>query len=300
MERRQVKKVRVDNSYTAPRPAENAFAGVLRQLVRNKTALISFIIFIAITLACIMAPLLTQWEFFTIEPSNRFANPSVTHIFGTDSLGRDVFSRLLYGGRTTLRIALLATLLSSVIGCLIGLAAGYFGRWLDFIISPALDVIASIPVILLVIVFESVLGYGRGYFFYAMVIAAIPQFARLTRSCVMSIMGCEYIEASRALGVSHIMIIARHVLHNIVSPLVVRFSSGVAEALLICTIMGYLEIGVRPPAPEWGSIVFNANASVFAAPMLMIIPCAVITICVISLSLFSDGLRDAMDPKSRG
>ena len=295
-----IKKDDMQSSHSSSGPAGNAFAGVLRQLVRNKTALFSLIVFILIALGCIMAPFLTRWEFFTIEPSNRFANPSVTHIVGTDSLGRDVFSRLLYGGRTTLKIALLATLLSSFIGCLIGLAAGYFGRWLDFFISPALDVIASIPVILLVIVFESVLGYGRGYFFYAMVIAAVPQFARLTRSCVMSIMGCEYIEASRALGVNHFMIIIRHVLHNIISPLVVRFSSGIAEALLICTIMGYLEIGVRPPAPEWGSIVFNANASVFAAPMLMIIPCAVITICVISLSLFSDGLRDALDPKSRG
>ena len=150
---------------------------------------------------------------------------------------------------------------------------------------------------LLIIVAEATLGWGRGNFMYAMAIAAVPQFARLVRASVMNIKASEYIEAARALGVSHTGIIFRHVLHNIASPLIVRFASGVAEALLICSIMGYLGLGVNPPLPEWGSIAYIGRAFIRLNPLLMVFPCAAITVSVISLSLFSDGIRDALDPK---
>ena len=277
--------------------SDSSFFSVFARFRKNRAAIVGFIIFALICLACVMAPYLTKWKFNEIIIADRMTPPSQKHILGTDYLGRDLFTRLLYGGRVTLRVALVSTVLAAVIGGAAGLAAGYHGGGVDFIISPVLDVLASIPIILLVIVFEAVFGFGRGYFMYAMVVAGIPQFARLVRACVMNIMGNTYIEAARALGVGHVSVILRHVLHNISSPLIVRFTSGVSEALLTCTILGYLEIGIRPPNPEWGAIVHSAKGSIRTHPYMMIISCAVIVACVISLNLFGDGLRDALDPK---
>ena len=244
-----------------------------------------------------MAPFLTKWDYSRIDRNALFERPSFKHILGTDSLGRDMLSRILYGGRITLKVALGATTLAAVIGGIIGLIAGYFKGIADLIISPVLDALAAIPVLLLALVTETVLGWGRGYFIYAMAIAAIPQFARLVRAAVMNIRECEYIESARALGVGHFEIILRHVLHNVAPPLIVRFTSGISEAILTCTIMGYLGIGINPPTPEWGVIIYVSKSYIRKAPHNMIIPCAVIALCVISVNLFGDGLRDALDPR---
>ena len=294
-------KISVDNTIDrhAAAPA-NHWVEAVRRIARNKIAVASFFIFVIICLACAFAPYLTKWSYANINKDVQLERPSFTHILGTDNLGRDTFSRLLYGGRITLRIAFVSTLMAAAIGCVIGLPAGYFGSPADTIISPILDMISSVPVILLVIVMEFALGWGSGNFMYAMVIAAIPQFARLMRASVMTIMGREYIEASRALGVSHTKIMLRHVMHNAAPALIIRFTNGVAEGLLTCTVMGYLGIGINPPTPEWGVIVYNAKTYIRRAPLMIIIPCAVIVISVISLCLFGDGLRDALDPKESG
>jgi len=274
----------------------NQWGEVVRKLGKNKIAVISLVVFVVICLACAMAPYLTKWEYSAISVPDRNALPSFKHIFGTDYLGRDSFSRMLYGGRLTLRITFVSTLLAAAVGSILGLAAGYFGRKADFIISPVLDMLGSIPVILLAIVTESVFGWGKGYFVYAIAVAAVPKFARIVRASVMDIMGREYIEAARALAVSHVGVIFRHVVHNVAPAFIVRFTSLTAEALLTCTIMGYLGIGINPPTPEWGAIVLIAKSYMRVAPYVMFIPCAVIAITVISLSLFGDGLRDALDP----
>ena len=272
----------------------------LRKLFRNKAAVISLFVLVIICLACAMAPILTKWDYTAINSAGVFEPPSFAHIFGADNLGRDLFSRLLYGGRLTLRIAFAATVLAAAVGGTIGLLIGYFNGKADYFISYALDILASIPVILLIIVAEIVLGWGRGNFMYAIAIASIPQFARLMRASVMRIMGCQYIEAARALGVRRRSIIIRHVLHNAAPPLIVRFTSGVAESLLICTVMGYLSIGINPPTPEWGALVYNSKSFIRSHPRLMIIPCVMISACVISICVFGDGLRDVLDPKENG
>ena len=275
----------------------NIWIEVLLKLIRNKIAVTCFFVFFIICLACVLAPYLTKWDYREINIDRLRQRPSSEHILGTDNLGRDYFARLLYGGRVTLRIAFVSTILATLIGSVIGLTAGYFGKRADFILSQLLDILASIPIFLLVLAFEVALGWGRGYFMYAMAIAAIPQFARLARATTMSIAGSEYIVAARALGVRHPAIILKHVLHNVAPPLIIRFTTGFAEALLTCTLMGYLGIGINPPTPEWGVLVYNSRSFIRSTPRLMIIPCTVITACVISLSLFGDGLRDALDPR---
>lgn len=277
--------------------SESTWSEVFRRLLKNKVAMAGLIVFVIACLACVCAPLLTKYDYFSINVDRTKEGPSLAHIFGTDYLGRDLFTRLLYGGRVTLRIALGSTLIAAVAGCFLGLIIGFFGGRIDFYVSHFLDMLASIPVFLLIIVSEAALGWGEGNFMYAMAIAAIPQFARLVRASVMNIKGSEYIEASRALGVRNSGIIFRRIFHNIAPPLIIRFTSGVADALLLCTVMGYLGIGINPPTPEWGLIAYIGRAYIRSYPLMMIFPCVVITISVLSLCLFGDGLRDALDPR---
>jgi len=273
------------------------FRDALRRFSRNRIAVICLVLFLIICISCALAPYVTKYDYSSIDSQNTLAKPSLTHLLGTDNLGRDFFSRLLYGGRMTLRITFTATVIALLIGSVIGLAAGYFGGRADLIISPVLDILAAVPVILLALVFEAMLGWGNGNFMYAIAIAAIPQFARLVRISVMNIMGSEYIEASRALGVGHLGVIFRHIGHNVAPALIVRFTSALAEAMLTCTVLGYLGIGINPPTPEWGNIVYLSKNFMRLAPQLMILPCAVISLTVITISLLGDGLRDAMDPR---
>ncbi|MCL1834751.1 MAG: ABC transporter permease [Oscillospiraceae bacterium] len=274
----------------------NPWAEVVRKLRQDKTAMIGLLVFVIICLACVMAPLLTKWEYSSINTDYTLAPPSREHIMGTDNIGRDVFSRMLYGGRSTLRIAAGSSVIALIAGSALGLAAGYFGRGVDYIISPVLDVFAAVPILLLVIVFENALGWGQGNFMYAMAIAAVPQFARLVRASVLSIMESGYIEAARCLGIGHLKIIFKHILHNSAPPIIVRFTTCLAEAIVMCTIMGYIGIGVTPPKPEWGRIVFTGKAHFRLHPHLIIIPCIVIIVTIVSISLFGDGLRSALDP----
>ena len=277
----------------------NPRVDALRRLTKNKTAIAGLIVFIIIVMSCICAPLLTKHTYYELNIDLVRATPSREHILGTDNLGRDMLARILYGGRMTLKIAFVSTILAAIFGSIVGLLSGYFGRRTDFVLSHILDMIASIPVYLLVIVAETAIGWSRGNFMYALALAAVPQFARLVRASVITTMGYEYIEAARALGVSHIMIIIRHIFRSVAPQLIVRFTSGVAEALIICSIIGYLGIGISPPTPEWGLLAFIGRAYIRTTPLLMGLPCAAITLSVISLSLFGDGLRDVLDPREQ-
>jgi len=268
----------------------------LRRFRKNKGAAAGLVVFLLICAACLFAPLLTRYTYTEINVQNHFSNPSLQHIFGTDNLGRDLFTRILYGGRTTLRISLLAAFLAAAAGSVIGLTAGYFGGRVDFYISRFVDMAAAIPAFLLAIVTEIALGWGKGNFLYAVAISATPQFARLVRASVMSVMSSEYIEAARALGVGHLRIIAGHVLPNTASPILVNLTGAIADAILTCTILGYLGIGINPPAPEWGSLVYAAKDSMLGKPMMMVFPALAVTSCIIAVNFFGAGLRDAFDP----
>jgi len=286
----------IDAGDQRPYQSDNYWTEAFRRFCGNKVAIAGFAVFAFICLACLFGPLLTNWEYNQPNISNRFASPTLAHPFGTDAIGRDMLTRILHGGRVSLRIAFVSTLIAAVVGSIIGAAMGYFRGAADVIISPVLDALNAIPIILLVLVIESVFGRGSGYFMYAMAAAAVPQFARLVRVCVMKINESAYIEAARALGMGHIAILRKHVLHNMASPLLVRITIGVAEALMICTLLGYFGIGIRPPTPEWGTMVQSGMEGFRRYPYLLIFPCVVITISVISVNLFGDGLRDAFDP----
>jgi len=277
----------------------NAFYIVIKRLMKNKVAMLGLVVFLLICFSCILSPLLTKWDYYSINAEHLRESPSLDHPFGTDSFGRDVLTRMLYGGRITLRIAFASTIIAACAGTFAGVISGYFGKYADLIVSPVLDILDSVPVVVLALVFEAVFGWGRGYFMYAIAIASIPKFTQVVRGSVINAMENTFIEAARALGVSHFSIIYRHVLHNMISPLIVRFTIGVTEAILTCTIMGYLSIGISPPTPEWGAMVYSSSVYVLTNPIMLIIPCTVIAVSVISLSFFCDGLRDALNLKER-
>jgi ABC-type dipeptide/oligopeptide/nickel transport system permease subunit len=254
-------------------------------------------IFLFICLACALLPGIIRWDYYEPDFNASLKTPSLEHIFGTNQLGRDMLSGVLYGGRTTLRIAAVSTFIAMIAGSAIGLIAGYYGGRADFIISRATDMLSSVPVILLTLFIEFTLGWGRGYFVYAMAISATPQFARLVRASVLTIMGQEYIEAARALGDSHIGIIMRHVLRNVAIPIIIHLTGCFSEAILTCTILGYLGVGISPPAAEWGVLVYRGKAHMLSNPHVILFPSFAVTASVISLNFFGNGLRDAFDPK---
>ena len=268
-----------------------------RRLWKNKAAMIGLAIFLFVCLACVLLPDRLKWNYFKPVFADSLKPPSPEHIFGANALGRDMLSGVLYGGRTTLRLAAVATFFAMIAGVSIGLLSGYFGGRTDFIISRLVDLISSIPVILLALVVEFTLGWGEGNFGYAMAISATPQFARLVRASVMNIMGREYIEAARALGVGHVGIIRHNVLRNVAIPVTIHLASCFSEAILTCTILGYLVIGVNPPTPEWGALVYRGKQHLLSSPHVIIFPSLAIMVSVISLNFFSNGLRDALDPR---
>ncbi len=275
------------------------FAQAAARFFGNTGAVISLFILLFITLSCIIIPWFTDLSPYTLDMHALRQGPSKEHIFGTDVIGRDLFARLLYGGRITLSIMTEATLLASLCGSAIGICAGFFGGRVDFYLMRLMDVVASVPSILLAVMLEVGLGFGGGNFRYGLAIAAMPSFARLLRASTMSIMKSEYIEAARALGAKSGHIMAKHVLHNVAAPMAIQTLSCAAETLLNCTIMGYLGIGVTPPTPEWGGIVYDTKDLLRAMPYISLIPSGVIVACEMSLHFIGNGLRDALDPGGR-
>lgn len=281
---------------TSVQATPNLWREAWRRLCKNRIAVVSLVIFSLICISCIAAPFLTNWEYDDINMDSLHEGPSWEHPFGTDILGRDLLSRILYGGRATLRISFTAVAVSVIAGGIVGIACGFFGGVFDIIVMRVVDAVAAIPTIIMAIVVECALGFGVGNYMYAMAIALIPPFVRLIRTSVMTVMSSEYIEAAHALGVGNFKIILRHVIPNVTAPVLIHISNTAAESILMCTIIGYIGIGIFPPKPEWGALVAYGYNSLRAYPHIALVPCIAVMLCVLSLNLLGNGLRDALDP----
>ena len=270
----------------------------IRRYRKNKAAMVCLCLFLLILLACLAAPLVTSQDPEAMHLDNVKALPSWEHPMGTDIYGRDLFSRMLYGGRLTFGICFTAIGLS-LFGLVLGVLAGYYGGRVDQLISRANDALASIPTFLLAVFIEMCLPSGQGNYKYAIALALMPPLVRLSRTLVMEILDSEYIEAARALGVKSLRIAAGHVLRNISGPLIVQVFSNLSDAILTCTIMGYLGLGVRMPRVEWGTIVKEGLQSILSAPLQIVLPCLVVFVCVLSINVVGNGLRDAVAKEER-
>lgn len=255
--------------------------------------MISVCVFVIIVISCLLAPVLTTYEYTDINKNITFLMPCREHLLGTDGFGRDTLTRLLYGGRYTLRITLAAVAISAL-GIIPGILAGFFGGWIDMIISRVDDMLTAIPAFLLAIFCEGLFGFGSGSFRYALGVALMPQVMKMTRNLVQDISTKDYIEAARLLGTPTIVIMFTHVLRNILPSLLVFLFKVASDALLLCTIMGYLGIGLNPPEPEWGNLVHSGFSYIISHPLQVAIPCIPIILTILSLNIFGNAFRDTL------
>jgi peptide/nickel transport system permease protein len=270
-----------------------------RRLRRVPGALIGAAIIITIIMAAFCAPLLTHADPLAQNLANQTSPPGFAHPFGTDKLGRDVLSRIVYGARISIRIGFLAVGIAMVAGTTIGLVAGYAGGAIDALLMGAMDLMLAFPAFLLAIAIATILGPSITNLMLAIGIVYVPQYARLARSGVLELRNNEFVEAARAIGASDIAIVARQILPNVLGPLLAQATLGVATAELEAAGLSYLGLGARPPTPEWGAMLNDARDYWLTAPWALIFPGLAITSLALGFNLLGDGLRDAFDPRGR-
>lgn len=270
-----------------------------RALIQNKAAVIGLCIILFLVFLALFGRFIMPYDPNMQDMGNTLADPSSEHLFGTDQLGRDIFSRVIDGTKISLRVGLSAVAIALSIGTVLGALAGYRGGRTDTIIMRIMDMMLSIPSILLAITFMAALGKGIDKAIIAIGLVSIPEYARIVRGSILSIKENDYVQAAKVIGNKDGRIIFRHILPNVLSSIIVRATLGISTAVLDTAALGFLGLGVQPPYAEWGDMLGRARGFIFQAPHTLIFPGLAITITVLAFNLLGDGLRDAIDPKSR-
>ena len=273
------------------------FREIMKRLAKNRLAVAGLVVIILLIILAFLAPVISPYPYEEAHLTDKLQKPSAAYIFGTDELGRDIFSRLLYGSRYSLRIGLIAVLISALGGIFLGSLAGYFGGKADLLIMRLLDVLQAMPGIVLAIAISATLGPGLTNSVIALSISSIPNFARMTRASILNLRQMEYLEAAMSINCSHGRIIWKHVLPNALSPLIVQATMGIAGAIMGAAMLSFIGLGVQPPMPEWGAMLSAGRNYLRDYPHLCFFPGVLIMITVLSLNMLGDGLRDALDPK---
>ena len=250
-------------------------------------------------LLAVLAPLLAPYEPLRGRVVDRLQGPSAAHWLGTDELGRDVLSRVLYGARISLQIQIAAVGLALLVGTALGVTAGYIGRWPDMLIMRLVDIMMAFPGIFLALAIIAALGTGLANVIVASAIFLVPQFARVVRGSVLTLKEMEFVTAARALGERDLTIVARYLLPNSLAPIIVQTTLRMATVLLTASGLSFLGLGVQPPSPEWGAMLSNARSYMITAPHVATVPGLAIMLVVLGFNLLGDGLRDSLDPRLR-
>src|SRR5229473_7357686 len=270
-----------------------------RRILKSRAAMSGGLVVALFVALAALAPALAPYEPLRGRLDERLLPPSIGHWFGTDELGRDVLSRVLYGARISLQIQVAAVGLALVLGTALGVVAGYVGRWPDMLIMRIVDIMMAFPGIFLALAIIAALGTGLGNVIIASAIFLVPQFARVARGSVLTLKEKEFVEAARALGEGDVPIIVRYLLPNSLAPIIVQTSLRMATVLLTASGLSFLGLGVQPPSPEWGEMLSNARAYMITAPHVAAVPGLAIMLVVLGFNLLGDGLRDALDPRLR-
>ena len=281
---------------------ESLWKDVWYSLRKNVPAMVSLVFIVLLALVAIVTyvyPDILPYDPYQQDLSASFEGPSLEHWCGTDQQGRDIFCRILVGSQVSLTVGLLSVAISLTIGVALGAIAGYKGGVVDTVIMRVMDMMLAIPSILLAIAFMTALGQGIDKAIVAIGLVSIPEYARIVRSQVLAVKESDYVAAARVSGDSDAVIIVRHVLPNVLPSIIVRATLGISSAILDAAALGFLGLGVQPPAAEWGDMLGRGRNYVFSAPHVMIFPGLAITITVLAFNLLGDGIRDAIDPKSR-
>jgi len=268
----------------------------MRYFIRNRFGVVALMVIILITAASMLASQLSDYDPVGIDAQIRLQAPSMQHLMGTDSLGRDVLTRVLYGGQVSLQIGFLSILLAVSIGVPLGLVAGYIGGSTDNIIMRVMDLILAFPGLILVIWLVGLLGASVFNVIFAIALFSLPTFARLTRGITLSLEQRDFVLAARSMGASSFRIMFRHILPNAVGSLIVVTTLSISEAIITGASLSFLGLGVRPPTPEWGAMLADGQSYLRNAWWISVFPGLVITTVVLAMNIVGDVIRDAFDP----
>jgi peptide/nickel transport system permease protein len=271
----------------------------VRRFMSSGTAVVGLVIVLTFVLMAILAPWIAPFGADQQSLTDRLKPPSPQHLFGTDDLGRDVLSRVMFGAQISLRVGVLAVFLSLMTGATLGLIAGYAGGWLDGLFMRGMDIVLAFPSTLMAIGIVAMRGPGLEMALVAIGIVNIPTYARLARSMALSLREREFVLAARCLGAGGPRLIGQHILPNSLSPLIVQATLGIATAIIEAAGLGFLGLGAQPPTPEWGLMLTNGRAFLLNAPWAMIFPGVAILLTTLAFNLVGDGVRDALDPSLR-
>jgi peptide/nickel transport system permease protein len=289
--------------HTYDEPAEPSarrpWVQALRALLRNRAAVFGLLIIVVLGALAVLAPLITQYDPNQQSLTAALQPPSADHLLGTDNLGRDILTRLVYGGRISLMVGVLAVGLAVVIGVPLGLLSGFLGGWVDMVIQRVADIMLSFTTFLLALALVAVLGVGLKNVIIAAGVGVIPQFIRLARGLALSLREQTYVEAASAFGVSNMAILRRHILRNALTPIIVYATLNMGVTILVAAGLGFLGLGVQPPTAEWGTMLGDGRAYIFNSSYMATFPGLAIFFAVLGFNLMGDGLRDALDPNLR-
>ncbi len=286
----------------AARAPQSYWRLVWRHLVRDRAAIAGAVFLVLVLLLTILAGLITPYDPLdqSDDPADRLSAPSLAHPLGTDDLRRDILARILHGGRTTIRVGVLSISGAVLVGLALGLVAGYYGGRVDNIISRVIDVLLTLPGILLAIVVVAILGSGLENAMLAVAIANMPTFTRLVRGVTLAEKHKTYVEGSRAMGATDTHIMLRHILPNVIPPVIVVGTLSIATAIQVAAGLSFLGLGAQPPHPEWGAMLSSGRDYMRTGEWWMtVFPGLAIFVTVLSINLLGDGLRDALDPRLR-
>jgi peptide/nickel transport system permease protein len=266
-------------------------------LARNRAAMAGLGILILVSLMALLAPVISPYDPNAVDMLHQLEAPGSAHLLGTDLYGRDILSRIFWGGRTTLVVGLISVGIAASFGILLGLASGYYGGAIDSLVMRFVDILLSFPRILLALTIVGMLGPGLFHVMLAVAIASITGYARLVRGTVLSAKEQPYVEAAHVVGCPDARIVFRHLLPNVVGPVIVLATLDVAAAILAASSLSFLGLGVQPPRAEWGYMLNEGRSYLRAAPWITLFPGLAIMISVLSINMLGDGLRDALDPR---
>jgi peptide/nickel transport system permease protein len=270
-----------------------------RRLCRNRAAIFGGIILSLLVIGSFGAPVLSPYDPIVVDSSSLYQPPNWQHPFGTDELGRDIFTRVLYGGRISLWVGVVSVGISVTAGLIFGFVAGYFSGWTDDIIMRIMDVMLAFPGIMLAIALVATLGISMTNLMIAVGISFVPHYTRIVRASVLSVKANPYIDAARVVGCRDLRIMVRHILPNAMTPVIVVATLGLGAAILIAAGLSFLGLGAQPPTPEWGSMVARGRSFLRLYWWICTFPGLTVMVTVLSINLLGDGLRDALDPRWR-
>ena len=279
--------------------AGGELADLWRRLRRNRAAMAGAAVVVIFVLLALLAPVLVPFSPVQGDFGDRLRAPSRTHWLGTDELGRDILSRIIFGARISLQIQVVAVMLALVVGVTLGAVGGYLGGRMDNLVMRSMDVLLAFPSIFLALGIIAALGPGLVPLMLAAGISSVPQFARIVRGSVLALKEREFVEAALALGSGSGRVLFRHLLPNCLAPIIVQSTLRMATVLLTASGLSFLGLGVQPPTPEWGAMLSNARSYLIVAPHVATIPGLAIMVVVVGFNLFGDGLRDVLDPRLR-